>query len=308
MTRIHPTLHLGVCFALAALAVGGAGCRKHPKPKAQAALNLQVVANADVPATNIELVLRAANNVANNVANNAANKEPLRSVVELHDKAPTLLPSDSKGEDARRKNKTLQALSLKRASTLFRVAPGAYAIELRAFDPRGALIPGCRALLTGQDKTLRATQGQLQQALVLLECDEAASPLAQLNRTPQQLRVHMPKHQSGQQGSFARDGEASFCLSAWDPDQNALRFEVKDQAATGCIIHADKAQLPAARGAEQKRCYQVKCKPDFVGRLDLHARVFDQVWRAGSKMDIPGQGTKDRAGLSFALKFVQGHS
>lgn len=114
--------------------------------------------------------------------------------------------------------------------------------------------------------------------------------------------------------SSCRKG-GNFCLSAWDPDQNALRFEVQAKGETGCELRLAAAHFGKAKDLTQQRCYTVTCSKNFVGRVDLQARVFDQVWRGGSKVDLRGcddqvgpngcEGASSQ-GPSFALKFVRG--
>lgn len=259
------------------------GCGKFASPRGQAALNLQIVAHQQAPVSKVKILLVPEQG------------EALGSEVALTGEAGVKRPSHL----------------VHSATILVRGQPGLYAVKVQAFDKRGLRQPQCTAVLSGAQPLLRASQGRLKKVMIAIECAGVQSPLPEINHPPQNLRVHFPPGNEEQQGSFSQTGTANLCLRAWDPDQHPLRFELQDLSHSSCQIHPQAV----SKNSTQERCYTVRCDTSFVGRLQLQARVLDQVWRNGSRVDVqacpaPGdqescQGPASSKSLHFSLKFVQ---
>lgn len=296
---------LGRLVVFAAFVISSAswlsGCKKkRVKSGAEAALSVRVIAMGKSPVAKVVLLIRPKNGAA------------LTSTVVMDSAAAIAgLEHDVAA------NQQGEGHEMREGSALFRVDPGFYTVELRAFNQAGMPVAGCLPVLTNQHGGLLASKGRVRNDLVAVECKGARSPLDLVNQAPMDLRVQMPTGHAKQQGSFTAGREANFCLSAWDPDQNALRFEVNDKSSTGCQIRVNPVSDEKSMGRvahAQEQCYTAKCNKDFVGRMEIQARVFDQVWREGSRVDVRGCDTKGKEGncesassksLVFALKFVK---
>lgn len=297
MVRLTQVHRRAILLALATMGgLGSSGCKRKAKPAENAALNLQLFAPAKAGIKKAELLLKPEKGAT------------VTSAVELAEAKS--VESQAPGQKAE------PSSNPKTSSVVVRVPAGQYSLKLRAFDEAGAPMSGCSAVLPGPSEKLEASQGLVRSATLVIECQGAQSPLAVVNRAPENLQVKMPQSGADQQGSFAAGGKANFCLSAWDADHNGLRFEVKEKGKIGCTIQASAHNSPRNPQAplSAERCYTVQCGKDFVGRVELEARVFDQVWRAGSKVDVRGcdgaGGQEDcqaasSKSLSFALNFVK---
>lgn len=285
MHRTPKLRHLRIVLPITALLAGG--CRDSSGSEGTAALSVRVIALVQTPVAKVKLRLVAPNGTA------------VSSTVALR---------QTKGT----KNKH-SILPPKEATALLRAKPGRYAVHSEALDSSGTKLTQCTTTLTGKLAEVLAIKGRLRSTKVFVECKGTQSPLPQLNQPPQDLRVHLPQRQ----GSFAQGDVANFCLEAWDPDQNVLRFEVQDLSRTECQIRQDDPPTSRAQAEHlgQQRCYSIHCKADFVGRMQLQARVFDQVWRQGSMMDLQNcatlagnqrcEGPSSSKSLRFSLKFLR---
>lgn len=290
MARLTQRRHMAISLALATAGPPGVHtCQARKASAKDGALALQVLAPASLAADTVQLSLK-----------------PMQGATLVASVGLTA----SKGLDG------VASPRLKRGSLLVRAPTGRYALQVHALDSSGAPLPDCSVALPGPSRWLETNKDRVRPSTLVIECKGSQSPLRLLNRSPQNFRITMPRHSDEQQGSFASSGEASFCLSAWDADHSGLRFEAKEDGKSGCLIQASPQadRKTQATPLTQQRCYTVKCRPNFHGRVKLRARVFDQVWRGGSKVDIQGcaghgaqencQGASYQA-LDFSLKFVR---
>lgn len=186
-------------------------------------------------------------------------------------------------------NQPLDKDSRHRFTDLFqKVEPGEYHVTVLPLGTNGLPLEECASARTFAPIT--AVAGMVTEEFLLMNCrgqDPAyLNVIAAINHEPE-LSVDFVRETKLTHSKFTCENQLDICLTAHDIDNDPLRFELValNELCTVTETLAPAQNPPQVPCTPITQCYTVNC-PGFVGKADLKARVYDQLWSGGTKIDI----------------------
>lgn len=186
-------------------------------------------------------------------------------------------------------NQPLDKDSRHRFTDLFqKVEPGEYHVTVLPLGADGLPLEECASAKTFAPIT--AVAGMVTEEFLLMNCrgqDPAyLNVIAAINHEPE-LSVDFVRETKLTHSKFTCENQLDICLTAHDIDNDPLRFELLalNELCTVTETLAPAQNPPQVPCTPITQCYTVNC-PGFVGKADLKARVYDQLWSGNKKIDI----------------------